>query len=154
MSSGATIYSCAIEKLKRMYTLVWQNMCKNGIIDTKGELIMTVQEFYIEVGGNLEDLLDRIPDEDLIISFLDMYLKSPEFNNMIQAYNERDYKMLFESSHALKGMAANMSLDRNFETIASICEAVRHGEPNVDISDLIKKATSEHHKLEELFAKL
>ena len=36
MSSGATFYSCTIEKLKIMYTLVWQNMCKNGIINTKG----------------------------------------------------------------------------------------------------------------------
>lgn len=115
---------------------------------------MTVRELYQEIGGDYDDFVTRIPKESLLSKFVRQYVSGDEFARMIAAYEAGDYKGVFDASHSLKGMAANLSLNKIRETISAICEATRMGDPVNDISQLIETAKQDHEKLSSLVDKL
>lgn len=115
---------------------------------------MTIAQLYNEIGGDLADMTSRIPKENLIIKFIKKYAESDETAKLAAAFRENDHKRVFEISHNLKGMSANLSLKRITENISNICEAVRHGEPETDISDRIRQAEKDHELLVSLAAQL
>ena len=107
---------------------------------------MELQEMYILIGGDYEDAMARLMKEERLRKFLGMFLQSGEYDNMITAYEDKDYERLFRESHSLKGMAANLSLSSLFTAVSDVCESVRHGAPETDISDLIEKAKFEYKR--------
>ena len=115
---------------------------------------MTVKELYDLVGGDYADLLTRLPKEELAERFVRKYVDGDEFDHMIAAFEAKDYRKVFEVSHNLKGMAANLSLVKNNKTLVEICESVRHGDPEFDISGLVEQAKEEHAKLVSLVEQL
>ncbi len=115
---------------------------------------MTVREMYEIIGGDYEDLLSRVFSDDLAERFIKMYAETKDVDAMVEAFEKKDYRTVFELSHGLKGMTGNMSLKRNSETIVAICESVRHGDPTEDISGLIEKAKKEHEELLSLIKQL
>lgn len=108
---------------------------------------MNIREFYVQAGGDFEDLMTRIPMEHMVGKFVRKYISCGEFENLVTAYESRDYQKMFEASHNLKGMSANLSLNANSKTISMICEAVRGGEPTIDLEPLMEQAKQEHAKL-------
>jgi len=115
---------------------------------------MTIKELYQEIGGDYDDFVKRIPKESLLSKFVRQYVSGDEFSKMITAFEAKDYAGVFDASHSLKGMAANLSLKKIRETIATICEATRNGEPAEDISPLIEVAKKDQEKLISLIEKL
>lgn len=115
---------------------------------------MTIREIYSEVGGDYNDFFGRIPKEDKIITFVKMYAANTDIQEMISAYRECNYRKVFEKSHNLKGMAANLSLVKMQSIISQICEAVRFGDPKEDISELINQAEKDHELLVSLVNQL
>lgn len=115
---------------------------------------MNLREIYALVGADYDDLLKRLPKEDRLPKYFRKYVETDEIDKMVSAYEAKDYRAVFDYSHNLKGMAANLSLTLNFSTLSQICEAVRNGDPVSDISDLIYKAQSEHQKLVKIIEQL
>lgn len=115
---------------------------------------MTIRELYDVVGGDFEDLMKRIPKESLVEKFVRKYVESGEFEKMKAAYEAEDYRSVFEISHNLKGMSANLSLASINATMSAICEAVRNGAPAEDISGMIETAQSQHELLVNTLAQL
>jgi len=113
-----------------------------------------IRELYNVVGGDMTDLLTRLPREDMVERFVRKYLDSSEFENMLNAYENKDYRALFESTHQLKGMTANLSLTKQQAVFSEICESVRHGEPNIDLEPLVEKAKVEYQTLKDAMANL
>jgi len=115
---------------------------------------MTVEELYAEINGDYEDLVKRLPKTDLIGKFLEKYIESNDMNEMVQAYKTENYRQVFENSHNLKGMSINLGLTDISKNLSEICEAVRNGNPEKDISALIEQAVADNNRLVELVAKL
>jgi len=115
---------------------------------------MDMRELYLLVGGDYEDLVKRLPREDKLPGYLLKYAATEDMSLMVAAYEKGDYKTVFEKSHSLKGMAANLSLKEHAAVISEICEAVRNGEPQSDIKALIETAASNHNKLIKLAREL
>lgn len=115
---------------------------------------MTIRELYQQMDADYDDLLTRLPKEELVGRFLQKYIDSSDFEKMIKAYVDEDYEKVFETSHNLKGMSANLSLIKTQKTISEICEAVRNGPPQTDISDLIEQAKQDHALLLTLMDQL
>lgn len=111
---------------------------------------MTIRELYDAVGGDYDDFLKRIPREDLIGKLVVKYARSERFAELFAAYEAKDYKKVFDVSHTIKGMAANISFTEARNTMSEICEAVRNGEPKEDIGPLLKTAETQYRTLLEL----
>lgn len=111
---------------------------------------MELKECYEKIGGDYSDVMNRLPNEALILKFLKKYAASGEFDKMIAAADAKDYNALFETTHNLKGMSANLSLTKINKTITEICEAVRHGEPQIDLEPLIAQAKADQAEFLEI----
>ncbi len=101
---------------------------------------MNLQEMYLKIDEDYEELLLRIPREKSIIKYLRIFASEEEFGKMICAAEAKDYITVFSISHSLKGVCANLGLAKLAGSISEICESVRGGEPAEDITPLLKKA--------------
>ena len=105
---------------------------------------MNLIEFYDVVGGSFDDVMGRLMKEERITKYLAKFIDSPEFDNMLAAYEAQDWETMFRESHSLKGMAANLGLENFREAVSNVCETVRHGAPETDITELLDKAKTEY----------
>ncbi len=86
---------------------------------------MTIQEFYTKIQGDYEDVLLRLPNDDLVIRFVKRFLTDQTYNEFIKAVEEGDIKQSFECSHKLKGIAANLSFTKLQALVSKVCEELR-----------------------------
>lgn len=115
---------------------------------------MDIRELYSRIGGDFNDAMGRIPKEDLIEKFVRKYIEMDDVDKMAEAFEAADYRKVFEISHNLKGVSANLSLTSICKNITEICEAVRHGDPDRDIAGLIDLAKEQHQLLISLVYQL
>lgn len=115
---------------------------------------MTIIELYDTIGGDWNELMRRILYEDMAVELVKKYAKVKEFDHMIEAYKKKDYRQVFEISHNIKGMTGTLSMKALTDTISTICESVRNGEPTIDLDPLIKQAKAEQALLINLIEKL
>lgn len=65
---------------------------------------MTLQECYVKIGGDYNDILHRFMNENMIHKFV---LKFPQDNNMAlfeESWAKKDYETAFRAMHTLKGV--------------------------------------------------
>ena len=97
---------------------------------------MTLKEFYETAGGSYEEAMSRLMDEKRILKYLGKFADTIDYAEMNKAIDEERWEEAFRFSHNLKGMALNLSLGRLAQKSSELCETMRHGKPEVDISDL------------------
>ena len=69
---------------------------------------MTLQECYVKIGGDYNDILHRFMNENMIHKFV---LKFPQDNNMAlfeESWAKKDYETAFRAMHTLKGVAVKL----------------------------------------------
>lgn len=108
---------------------------------------MNVRECYKEISGDYDAVIDRLHTDEKVLKYLRKYAGTNLVDRMLEAFKEGDYKLVFELSHELKGMSANLELNRNNDTITKICNSVRGGIATADITGLMEKASAEHKQL-------
>ncbi len=100
----------------------------------KGILIMTVQEFYNSVGGDYNAAKKVLMMDKMIMRYLPKLASDQSCANLIAAWENKDEKGMFEASHALKGVCANLGLVSLSAKAGEITELYRPGS-NQQISD-------------------
>lgn len=108
---------------------------------------MNVRECYKEISGDYDAVIDRLHTDEKVLKYLRKYAGTNLVDRMLEAFDSEDYKQVFELSHELKGMSANLELKRNNSTITHICDSVRGGIKTIDITELMAKAKAEHEQL-------
>lgn len=103
---------------------------------------MTLETFYIEIGGSYQNIKTRIKEDSSIKKYLNMFAKDETYNNLIKALDDSNYKLIFQESHTLKGLCLTLSLDKLLDPVSRIVEATRNGENKIDPADVeLIKAT-------------
>ena len=101
---------------------------------------MNLKECYKAMDGDYEDVMGRLPREASIIKFLRRFAENKEFEELKEAVRAENYQRVFELSHDLKGMAANLGI-KAFGTLASqICEQTRNRVPDEGFEQLMLQA--------------
>lgn len=97
---------------------------------------MTVKELYDSINGNYQNAKNLMMTDNFIIKMLTKFLNNEYYSKMVEGYNNKDYKAVFEASHGLKGLAGNLALSLLSEKASYICEATRNlgadEHPNLD----------------------
>lgn len=89
------------------------------------------------LGVNLEDTLERFVDnEQLYLKCLNKLLDDKNYTNMLSAIDEEDAEAAFDAAHALKGVSANLGLDKLFKEMKVITEVFRAGKLDYDSDNL------------------
>ena len=88
---------------------------------------MTVQELYERIDGNMQSALRILQMDKMVARFIVRYLDEPSCGKLLEAYESGDGQGVFEAAHALKGVCANLGLDKLSAAASEICEQFRPG---------------------------
>lgn len=105
---------------------------------------MTVREFYETIGGDFDDAMGRIFDEELLQQLDRMFLSDTSFPDLTAAFDGQDWQAAFNAAHTLKGVAANLSFTRLQKSASDLTEALRKGGPAEDGEDLLAAVTKDY----------
>ena len=86
---------------------------------------MTLQELYAEMGGNYEQAVKIMRVEKLIDRYIRKLQDSGTFEALFEAGESMDPTKLYESAHALKGVCANLGLDKLAKAASDVTEEYR-----------------------------
>lgn len=86
---------------------------------------MTVEEFYKRIHGDYEDMIARIPSDELILSLVRQFPLDDTYEKLMTAVKKRDVKASFEAAHNLKGLASNLSFSELFVAVNVLTDQLR-----------------------------
>lgn len=103
---------------------------------------MTIKEFYAYSGGDFNEVIGRLGNEERVLKFLKRFDEEESLKVMLAALEDEDYTEAFRAVHSIKGICLNLGLAKLLESSSELCEALRNGKPEEDISrmvDTVKK---------------
>lgn len=94
-----------------------------------------IKEFYNSIGGDYNEVMLRIPNEDIIRKFVLKFKDDDSYKNGKKALEENDIKSAFLYAHTLKGIAKNLGFARLGNAASDLTEALRNATvmPSEDI---------------------
>ena len=104
---------------------------------------MNVQKFYQDTNSNYEQALRLMMNDSLIARMLDMFMQKNAYQDIINYYEQKDFKSLFAAVHSFKGVTGNLSITCLYDLSCEITELTRSGEVvNIDneIQELKKRS--------------
>ena len=104
---------------------------------------MTVKELYESINGNYESALKTLMMDSLIEKFIAKILDDPSCPELLKAAETMDSKLLFESSHAMKGVYANLGLEKLSQAASIITEEFRPGHERSMSDEAVKEKIEE-----------
>lgn len=108
---------------------------------------MTVQECYVEIQGNYEEVLGRLGSDRLILKYLKRFQDDESCRNLCDALEAKEYKQAFEHAHNLKGVGMNLSFTGLYQSAGELCEALRGGEPTGNVEALLAQVKEDYKKV-------
>lgn len=103
---------------------------------------MSLKEFMDKVAGDYSGVMARLGSEAVAVRIVGMFKKDSSLESLESAYKEGDHAEIFNVTHNLKGVCANLGLTKLGEYSSELCEATRHGAPTVDIAPMMDNIRS------------
>ena len=104
---------------------------------------MTLEELYASIGGDYGQALKVLRMDKLIDKHIRKLTKNGVIDSLIAAGENMDPTELFETSHAVKGICANLGLTRIAEAASEISEEYRPGNPRTMSDEEVKQKLQE-----------
>lgn len=95
---------------------------------------MDLKEVYKQVQGNYEDVMRRFMSEERVKKYLLKLTQEELFLPIKEALEAEDYETAFRESHNLKGLCANLGLEKLCLSAADLTEILRNGKPSEDVT--------------------
>lgn len=86
---------------------------------------MTVKECYEIMGGDYDDVLNRLRTDDRIVRFLSRVAADTTFELLQNSLKDGKVDEAFRAAHTLKGVCMNLSLTRLQKSSSNLTEALR-----------------------------
>ncbi len=116
--------------------------------------MITVNEFYMRLGGGYEDVFYRLQNEERIKKFLTMLPKDTSWANLCAALDKKDYEAAFWAAHTLTGIALNLGLNRLTGATSEITEALRNRQENAELPQLLQTVEQRYQEVLEALNEL
>lgn len=105
---------------------------------------MELKQIYEQMQGNYDSVLARLGTEDRVKKYLFMFLDKKWDTMIIDALERNDYENAFREVHNLKGICANLSLDKLGQSASALTEELRGGAPKKDITAYIQAVQDDY----------
>lgn len=86
---------------------------------------MNLKQCYDNLGGNYDEVNERIPGDALITRFLGRFLEDPSFQTLIEQIGCGNRDEAFRAAHTLKGVCANLSFTTLWKSVSALTEELR-----------------------------
>ena len=111
---------------------------------------MSIREFYEIVGGNFDEALSRLMNEQFIKKFLKKFPADDSYFSLKSAIEQDKLEDAFRAAHTLKGVAYNLELKSLGDSASSLTEALRPGNEErripEDLKQMMKIIDTEYSK--------
>ena len=88
---------------------------------------MTLEAFYNTIGSDYKTVLTRMCNSEKILDkFVRKFQNDKTAEELFAAYESGDYETAFRMAHTLKGLCANLGLDKLHNSSAELTEALRN----------------------------
>ena len=118
---------------------------------------MTLQELYSNIGGDYTQAQKVLRMDKLINKHICRLPDNGVVETMIEAGKTMDANALFETSHAVKGVCANLGLVRLSGLASEISEEFRPGNPrthsDAEVREILDEAEALYRKTKEKILK-
>ncbi|MCH5267964.1 MAG: Hpt domain-containing protein [Lachnospiraceae bacterium] len=98
---------------------------------------MTVKECYEAMGGDYEDVKGRLLTDARVEKYLIKFKDANDIQKVVDSLEEQDYESAFRHVHNIKGLSLNLGLSKLRNSSDVLCEELRGGKPEGDISSLL-----------------
>lgn len=89
---------------------------------------MTLETFYNEIGSDYSAALMRMGNsEKMLGKFVKKFTADKSMSELNSSFDSGDYPTAFRMAHTLKGLCANLGLDKLQKSSAELTEALRNG---------------------------
>lgn len=86
---------------------------------------MTLEEFYLECGGDYQRMLKTLGSDMLIKKFVLKFLNDTSFSQLSEAISKDDIETAFTAAHTLKGVCGNLAFTKLYNSACEITEYLR-----------------------------
>ncbi|MCH5202582.1 MAG: Hpt domain-containing protein [Oscillospiraceae bacterium] len=86
---------------------------------------MTLEEFYLECGGDYQKMIKTLKIDMLIKKFVLKFLNDTSFSLLSEAIAKDDTEAAFTAAHTLKGVCGNLAFTRLYNSACEITEHLR-----------------------------
>ena len=100
---------------------------------------MTIQELYEKIGGSYESAKKILPTDKMLAKFVQRFLSDKSAEKLLAAHDSGDETGMFEGSHALKGVCANLGLNQLSKLASEISEEYRPGNAKTMSADELER---------------
>ena len=84
-----------------------------------------LREFFTAIGSDYDEVLSRLPSEEILAKFLPKFPADPTYDALKEAQEKRDIAAAFLAAHTLKGVAASLGLQQLADTASALTEQLR-----------------------------
>ena len=89
---------------------------------------MTLQELYDAIGGDYDDVIKRLRNEQVVKKYVLKFLDDITFDNLVKALREKNVSEAFRAVHTIKGTCQNLSFGRLEKSSVILTEVLRAGD--------------------------
>ena len=107
---------------------------------------MSIPELYTELAGDYAGTMSRLMKEDRIVKYLTKFTQAQDYNDLMANLEIKNYADAFRNVHTLKGVSLNLGLSKLAEVSSALTEALRNGDPVVDISGMVEDVKNEYKR--------
>lgn len=115
---------------------------------------MNLQECYSLMGGDYNEVLSRLMNEELVIRFLKKFKDDNMLESLEAAVAEKEWEAVFRISHNLKGVCQNLGITNLAESGSELCETVRNGAPTVDVGLYLEAVCRDYRVVMEVLEQI
>lgn len=94
---------------------------------------MTIEECYESLGGNYDEVRNRMKTEERIYKFIQLFLKDNSYRQFVQHMTKGNYTEAFCAIHTLKGICQNMEFTKLLQSVEKMTEYLREGKTETAI---------------------
>lgn len=89
---------------------------------------MTLENCYRQIGSDYKQALARMANsEKMLMKFVKKFPNDPSAAELFSSFEKGDFQTAFRMAHTMKGLCANLGLDRLRESSSELTEALRGG---------------------------
>lgn len=89
---------------------------------------MTLQECYIALEGNYDDVIGRLRSERMVQKYVLKFLEDPNFDVLCRSLELGNLEEAFRAAHTIKGMCQNLSFTKLQLSDSMVTEKLRSGD--------------------------
>ena len=113
---------------------------------------MTLKECYAELGGDYNDAMSRLYDENFIKMFVLKFRNDKNYENLKKYLEDGDHAEAFRAAHTLKGVSLNMSFTALAKTAGEMTESLRNG-IKPEAAEIFERVTRDYNMTVEAIEK-